>query len=62
MAEREAEDRDVTRQVADYIARYELGEISIDVDFLDALRNWLRAHIDATDRAIGPWIARQRQS
>ncbi len=62
MAERAAEDRNVTRQVAEYIARYEMGEISISIEFLDGLRNWLRAHIESTDRAYGPWIARQRES
>jgi methyl-accepting chemotaxis protein/hemerythrin len=62
IVERAAEDRNITRQVAEYVALYEAGEISISIEFLDGLRNWLRAHIESTDRAYGPWIVRQRES
>lgn len=50
LARRQAEDREMTRMVAEYLAGYESGEISIEADFLNALRNWLMAHIEATSR------------
>lgn len=62
LAERAAEDREITRQVAEYIALYETGQITISIEFLEGLRNWLRAHIESTNRAYGPWLARKRES
>jgi methyl-accepting chemotaxis protein/hemerythrin len=62
LAERTAEDREITRQVAEYITLYETGKLSISIEFLDGLRNWLRAHIESTDRAYRPWLARQKES
>ena len=47
---------ELTRQVSEYVARYERGEISLSIDLLNFLRGWLTNHILVEDHEYGPWI------
>lgn len=51
-----AKHRDLTRQVQEYINRYERGEISLNLHLLNFLRDWLTNHIQGSDHLYGPWI------
>jgi hemerythrin len=51
-----AKHKDLTRQVGEFAARYDRGEIAINVDLLMFLRNWLVNHIQKEDRDYGPWL------
>jgi hemerythrin-like metal-binding protein len=48
--------RGLTRQVEEYVARFEKGEITLNLQLLDFLRNWLTNHIQKTDKEYGPWL------
>ncbi len=50
--------QDLTKQVQDYVARYERGEVSLSLQLLSFLRDWLTHHILETDREYGPWLSR----
>lgn len=47
---------DLTTQVKTFADRYQRGEISLNVDLLMFLREWLVNHIQKTDRDYGPWM------
>ena len=47
---------ELTRQVEDYAARFERGEIMLSVHLLNFLRDWLTTHIQVEDHAYGPWM------
>ncbi len=48
--------RDLVKQVDGYVARFERGEISLNVHLLNFLRDWLTNHIQKTDHQYGPWL------
>jgi hemerythrin len=48
--------RDLVKQVEEYIVRFEKGEIAVNVDLLNFLRDWLTKHILKTDHEYGPWL------
>jgi hemerythrin-like metal-binding protein len=48
--------RDLTRQVEEFITRYEQGEITLNMHLLTFLRDWLTTHILKEDREYGPWL------
>ena len=48
--------RTLTTQVQLFVARYERCEISLNVDLLMFLRDWLLTHIQKEDREYGPWL------
>lgn len=50
---------ELTSQVQDYVKRFEDGEISLSVDLLQFLNQWLVKHIKGSDRKYGPWLNRQ---
>jgi len=47
---------ELTRQVEDYAARYERGEITLNVQLLNFLRDWLTTHIQVEDHQYSPWM------
>jgi hemerythrin-like metal-binding protein len=51
-----AKHRDLVKQVEDYIARFEKGEITINLHLLNFLRDWLTNHIQKVDKEYGPWL------
>ncbi len=48
--------RELTRQVEDYIARFEKGDITLSHHLSDFLSDWLTTHIQKADQAYGPWL------
>ena len=46
----------LTKQVQEYAARFERGEVAVNIDLLKFLRNWLTGHIQNSDRAYGPCL------
>lgn len=48
--------RQLTKQVGDYVARFEKGDVAIAVDLLDFLSDWLTTHIQGEDKKYGPWL------
>ncbi len=48
--------RELTRQVEDYISRYEKGDLTLSTHLSDFLSNWLTDHIQKVDQAYGPWL------
>ncbi|MGA8042768.1 MAG: bacteriohemerythrin [Terracidiphilus sp.] len=45
---------DLTRQVEGYIARFQQGEITLNLHLMHFLRDWLTHHIQEEDRDYGP--------
>jgi hemerythrin len=48
--------RELTRKVEEFAARFERGEVTLNVQLLNFLRDWLTKHIEGTDREYGPWM------
>jgi hemerythrin len=48
--------KDLTAQVENFVNRYRRGELSLNVDLLMFLRDWLITHIQKEDREYGPWM------
>lgn len=46
----------LTRQVEEFVARYEKGESALSIHLLTFLRDWLTRHIQQEDREYGPWM------
>jgi hemerythrin len=46
--------RMLTEKVEGYVARFERGEITLNLHLLNFLRDWLTNHIQREDRAYGP--------
>ena len=52
IAKHTAEHTNLTKQVLDFKARFESGTISLSVELMEFLRNWLAAHISGSDRVF----------
>jgi len=48
--------RELTKQVEDYVARLEKGDITLGVHLLNFLSDWLTKHIQGEDQKYGPWM------
>ena len=48
--------KDLTSQVEQFVARYQRGELSLNIDLLMFLRDWLSTHIQKEDKEYGPWL------
>jgi len=48
--------RDLNKQVAEYIARFDRGEVTLNLHLLKFLRDWLTNHIQKVDCEYGPWL------
>jgi hemerythrin-like metal-binding protein len=48
--------RELTKQVEEYVARYEQGDITLSLHLLNFLSDWLATHIQNTDKEYGPWM------
>jgi len=51
--------RDLTKQVEEFVGRYERGEITVNVHLMNFLRDWLANHILIEDKEYGRWINQQ---
>jgi hemerythrin-like metal-binding protein len=48
--------RELTKQVEDFVTRYEKGDITLSVQLLNFLSEWLTTHILGEDKLYGPWL------
>jgi hemerythrin-like metal-binding protein len=48
--------RELTKQVGEYVVRFEKGDITLSHHLLDFLSGWLTTHIQTTDKEYGPWL------
>jgi hemerythrin len=46
----------LTKQVEEYVARFEKGDITLSHHLASFLSDWLLTHIQQTDREYGPWL------
>lgn len=56
LAQHRAQHRDLTKQVEDYVTRFEKGDITVSVPLLNFLSDWLTKHIQGEDQLYGPWL------
>jgi hemerythrin len=49
---------DLTKQVSEFVARHEKGEVTVNVHLMNFLRDWLTKHIQHEDKEYGPWLNR----
>ena len=56
LAAHQAKHLDLIKQVKEYVARYHAGEISVNLELLNFLRDWLTNHIQKVDHEYGPWL------
>jgi hemerythrin len=54
-----AKHRDLTKQVEEFVGRFERGEITINIHLMNFLRDWLASHILKEDKEYGPWLNQQ---
>jgi len=47
---------DLVTQVGDFAARYEAGEMAVNLHLLNFLRDWLTGHILGADRNYSGWL------
>jgi hemerythrin-like metal-binding protein len=51
LADHKIKHRELFKQVEDYVLRFDKGEITLNVQLLDFLRDWLTNHIKKVDMA-----------
>ena len=48
--------RGLMKQVEEYVGRFDRGEISLNIQLLNFLRDWLNNHILKEAHQYGPWL------
>lgn len=48
--------RELTKEVEDFVGRYDRGEVALTPHLLTFLRDWLNNHIVKEDKEYGPWM------
>jgi hemerythrin-like metal-binding protein len=48
--------RELIKQVEEFAARFEKGEITLNLDLMNFLRDWLSNHIQKVDHEYGSWL------
>jgi hemerythrin-like metal-binding protein len=56
LADHKIKHRDLIKQVEDFAARHERGEVTVNLQLMNFLRDWLTNHIQKTDHEYGPWL------
>jgi hemerythrin-like metal-binding protein len=56
LATHRLEHRNLTKQVEEYVARFEKGDVALGVPLLTFLSDWLTHHILGEDQKYGPWL------
>lgn len=56
LAEHREQHRALTRQVDEFVQKYDRGEATLNVQLLNFLRSWLTEHIEKADKQYGPWM------
>ncbi len=55
-SQHQAKHRDLTKQVEEFVDRFESGEITLNIQLMNFLRDWLTTHILKEDQAYSPWM------
>jgi hemerythrin-like metal-binding protein len=58
LAEHKIKHRDLIKQVEEYAARFESGEVALNVQLLNFLRDWLSNHILKVDKEYSSWLVK----
>lgn len=56
LATHRVEHRKLTNKVEGFVRRYQEGDLSVSVELADFLSNWLKNHIQQTDKSYRPWL------
>ncbi len=56
LADHRLKHRELIKQVEEYAARHNRGEISVNLQLMTFLRDWLTNHIQKVDHEYGPWL------
>jgi hemerythrin len=48
--------KELTKQVKEYVTRYESGDITLSIQLSTFLSDWLTKHIQSTDQEYGPCL------
>jgi len=56
LADHRATHSQLMKKIENYRKRIDRGKLSIDLDMLDFLRDWLIRHIQCEDRDLGRWM------
>jgi hemerythrin-like metal-binding protein len=56
LADHKIKHRELIQKVEGYAARFEKGEITLNLHLMNFLRDWLTNHIQKTDREYSPWL------
>ena len=55
-AQHRLEHKGLMKLVEEFVARYERGERTLNVELMNFLRDWLTTHIQRSDRDYGPSV------
>jgi hemerythrin-like metal-binding protein len=58
LAQHRTKHRELIKQVGEFMARFERGESTLNVNLLNFLRDWLTTHIQQEDQQYGPWLTK----
>jgi hemerythrin len=56
LAEHRVKHHELTKQVEEFVGRFEKGEITLNLHLMNFLRDWLNNHILKEDKEYGPWM------
>lgn len=56
LAEHKIKHRELMKQVEQYAARHERGEITVNLQLMNFLRDWFTTHILKEDMQFGLWL------
>jgi len=56
LAEHQIKHRALTKQVEEYIARYQKGDLNLSLDLAGFLSDWLKTHIQSVDQSYRPCL------
>ncbi len=56
LAEHRVKHRDLIKQVGEFVTRHEKGDLTLNLQLMNFLRDWLTTHIEKTDKEYGPWM------
>jgi hemerythrin len=54
--------RDLIKQVEEYVARHKRGDVAVNVQLMNFMRDWLITHIQQTDCEYGPCVNKHLSS
>jgi hemerythrin len=56
LADHRIKHRELIQQVEEYADRFDRGEVTLNIQLMNFLRDWLSNHIQKVDHDYGPWL------